>query len=43
MATFLGEWQARGADEVIVSWVKPADLPALLDAAARAGLVTTTD
>jgi alkanesulfonate monooxygenase SsuD/methylene tetrahydromethanopterin reductase-like flavin-dependent oxidoreductase (luciferase family) len=38
MTTFLGEWRDRGADEVIVSWVKPADLPALLDAAARAGL-----
>lgn len=38
MATFLGEWQRRGADEVIVSWVKPADLPALLEAGARAGL-----
>jgi alkanesulfonate monooxygenase SsuD/methylene tetrahydromethanopterin reductase-like flavin-dependent oxidoreductase (luciferase family) len=38
MATFLGEWQQRGADEIIVSWVKPADLPALLESAARAGL-----
>ena len=38
MPTFLGEWQQRGADEMVVSWVKPADLPALLDAAARAGL-----
>lgn len=38
MATFLGEWQRRGADEVVVSWVKPADLPALLEAGARAGL-----
>jgi alkanesulfonate monooxygenase SsuD/methylene tetrahydromethanopterin reductase-like flavin-dependent oxidoreductase (luciferase family) len=41
MATFLGEWQAKGADEVIVSWVKPAELPALLEAAARAGLATS--
>ena len=24
MAAFLGEWQRRGADEVVVSWVKPA-------------------
>lgn len=38
MATFLGEWQERGADEIIVSWVRPAELPALLEAAARAGL-----
>src|SRR5512141_1113736 len=34
MATFLGEWHDRGADEVIVSWVRPAELPALLEAAA---------
>lgn len=40
MATFLGEWHERGADEVIVSWVRPAELPALLDAAAKAGLAT---
>ncbi len=40
MATFLGEWHSRGADEVVVSWVKPADLPALLDAAARAGVAS---
>ena len=38
MATFLGEWQERGADEIIVSWVRPAELPALLEAAAKAGL-----
>jgi alkanesulfonate monooxygenase SsuD/methylene tetrahydromethanopterin reductase-like flavin-dependent oxidoreductase (luciferase family) len=38
MATFVGEWHERGADELIVSWVRPAELPALLDAAARAGL-----
>ncbi|HEY5520057.1 MAG TPA: LLM class flavin-dependent oxidoreductase [Candidatus Limnocylindrales bacterium] len=38
IATFLGEWQERGADEIIVSWVRPAQLPALLEAAARAGL-----
>ena len=42
MASFLGEWQRRGADEIVVSWVKPADLPALLDAArGRAGLATS--
>ena len=38
MATFLGEWQERGADEIVVSWVRPAELPALLEAAAKAGL-----
>jgi alkanesulfonate monooxygenase SsuD/methylene tetrahydromethanopterin reductase-like flavin-dependent oxidoreductase (luciferase family) len=38
MATFLGEWQERGADEIIVSWVKPADLAALLEAGAKAGI-----
>jgi alkanesulfonate monooxygenase SsuD/methylene tetrahydromethanopterin reductase-like flavin-dependent oxidoreductase (luciferase family) len=38
MRGFLGEWQQQGADEIIVSWVKPAELPALLDAAERAGL-----
>ncbi len=40
MATFLGEWRDRGADELIVNWVKPAELPALLEAAARAGIGT---
>ena len=38
MAAFAEEWQERGADELIVDWVRPAQLPALLDAAARAGL-----
>jgi alkanesulfonate monooxygenase SsuD/methylene tetrahydromethanopterin reductase-like flavin-dependent oxidoreductase (luciferase family) len=38
MAAFAQEWQERGADELIVDWVRPAQLPALLDAAARAGL-----
>ena len=38
MATFIGEWQERGADELVVSWVRPAELPALLEAAAGAGL-----
>jgi len=38
MTSFAAEWQERGADELIVSWVRPADLPALLDAAERAGL-----
>lgn len=38
LASFAGEWQERGADELIVNWVRPAELPALLEAAARAGL-----
>lgn len=38
MAAFAADWQARGADELIINWVRPAELPALLDAAARAGL-----
>jgi alkanesulfonate monooxygenase SsuD/methylene tetrahydromethanopterin reductase-like flavin-dependent oxidoreductase (luciferase family) len=38
MAAVLAEWQERGADELIVNWVRPAHLPALLDAAGRAGL-----
>jgi alkanesulfonate monooxygenase SsuD/methylene tetrahydromethanopterin reductase-like flavin-dependent oxidoreductase (luciferase family) len=38
MAGFLAEWERHGADEIVVSWVKPAELPALLDAAERAGL-----
>ena len=38
MAGFLAEWQEKGADEIVVSWVRPAELPALLDAAERAGL-----
>ena len=38
MAGFAAEWQAKGADEIVVSWVKPAELSALLDAAERAGL-----
>jgi alkanesulfonate monooxygenase SsuD/methylene tetrahydromethanopterin reductase-like flavin-dependent oxidoreductase (luciferase family) len=38
MAAFAQEWQERGADELIIDWVRPAQLPTLLDAAARAGL-----
>lgn len=38
MAGFAAEWQEKGADELIVNWVRPAELPALLDAAERAGL-----
>jgi alkanesulfonate monooxygenase SsuD/methylene tetrahydromethanopterin reductase-like flavin-dependent oxidoreductase (luciferase family) len=41
MATFAGEWQERGAEELIVNWVRPAELPALLEAASRAGLATS--
>lgn len=38
LAGTLAEWRERGADELIVSWVRPAELPALLAAAERAGL-----
>lgn len=41
MATFLGEWQERGADEVVVSWIRPSELEPLLDAALRAGLAAS--
>lgn len=41
MATFLGEWHERGADEVVVSWVRPNELDPLLDAAVRAGLAAS--
>jgi alkanesulfonate monooxygenase SsuD/methylene tetrahydromethanopterin reductase-like flavin-dependent oxidoreductase (luciferase family) len=34
----LAEWAERGADELIINWVRPAELPHLLEAAARAGL-----
>jgi alkanesulfonate monooxygenase SsuD/methylene tetrahydromethanopterin reductase-like flavin-dependent oxidoreductase (luciferase family) len=38
MAGFAAEWQEKGADELVVSWVRPAEMPALLEAAAKAGL-----
>lgn len=38
MAAFAADWQEKGADELVVNWVRPAELPALLDAADRAGL-----
>jgi hypothetical protein len=38
MAGFAAEWQEKGADELVVNYVRPAELPALLDAAERAGL-----
>jgi alkanesulfonate monooxygenase SsuD/methylene tetrahydromethanopterin reductase-like flavin-dependent oxidoreductase (luciferase family) len=41
LAGFAAEWQTRGADELVVNWVRPAHLPALLDAAARAGLAAS--
>ncbi|MEP7360232.1 MAG: LLM class flavin-dependent oxidoreductase [Chloroflexota bacterium] len=41
MATFAGEWHDRGADELVVSWVRPAEVDALLNAAARAGLAAS--
>lgn len=42
MTGFAEGWQARGADALVVNWVRPAQLPALLDAASRAGLATAT-
>lgn len=38
LAGFVDGWQQRGADELVVSWVRPSDLGPLLDAADRAGL-----
>jgi alkanesulfonate monooxygenase SsuD/methylene tetrahydromethanopterin reductase-like flavin-dependent oxidoreductase (luciferase family) len=38
MAVFAAEWQQRGADELIVNWVRPADLPVLIEGAERAAL-----
>ena len=38
LAGFAAEWERRGADELIVNWVRPPELPALLEAGARAGL-----
>ena len=38
MAGLAAQWQARGADELIVNWVRQAQLPAVLEAAARVGL-----
>jgi hypothetical protein len=40
MAGFASEWAAQGADELVVSWVRPHELPLLLEAAERAGLRT---
>jgi alkanesulfonate monooxygenase SsuD/methylene tetrahydromethanopterin reductase-like flavin-dependent oxidoreductase (luciferase family) len=38
MAGFAAQWQERGADELIVNWVRVNQLPAVLEAAAKAGL-----
>jgi len=38
MRGFVAAWQERGADEIVVSWVRPEQLELLLEAAARAGL-----
>ncbi len=38
MAAVAAEWEARGANELIINWVRVAQLPAVLDAAKRAGL-----
>ncbi|MEO6350730.1 MAG: LLM class flavin-dependent oxidoreductase [Candidatus Limnocylindrales bacterium] len=42
MAGFAAEWADKGADELIVNWVRPAELPALLEAAERAGLASSS-
>jgi alkanesulfonate monooxygenase SsuD/methylene tetrahydromethanopterin reductase-like flavin-dependent oxidoreductase (luciferase family) len=34
----LEQWRERGADEIVLSWVRPPEIPALLAAAERAGL-----
>jgi alkanesulfonate monooxygenase SsuD/methylene tetrahydromethanopterin reductase-like flavin-dependent oxidoreductase (luciferase family) len=34
----LERWRERGADEIVVSWVRPHEIPLLLVAAERAGL-----
>jgi alkanesulfonate monooxygenase SsuD/methylene tetrahydromethanopterin reductase-like flavin-dependent oxidoreductase (luciferase family) len=41
LAGFAAEWAEKGADELIVNWVRPAELPALLAAAERAGLASS--
>ena len=38
LAAVAEEWQARGADEIMINWVRKAQLPAVLEAASRAGL-----
>lgn len=37
------QWHAAGADEIILAWVRPADVPRLLAAAERAGLTPAAD
>jgi alkanesulfonate monooxygenase SsuD/methylene tetrahydromethanopterin reductase-like flavin-dependent oxidoreductase (luciferase family) len=34
----LERWRERGADEIVLSWVRPPEIPALLAAAERVGL-----
>jgi alkanesulfonate monooxygenase SsuD/methylene tetrahydromethanopterin reductase-like flavin-dependent oxidoreductase (luciferase family) len=41
MAGFAAEWQEKGADELVVNFVRPAQMPVLLEAAARAGLAAS--
>lgn len=38
LAAVAAEWEERGAAELVVNWVRPEQLPLLLDAAERAGL-----
>jgi alkanesulfonate monooxygenase SsuD/methylene tetrahydromethanopterin reductase-like flavin-dependent oxidoreductase (luciferase family) len=38
LAATATEWRERGADELVLHWIRPRDLPAILGAAERAGL-----
>jgi hypothetical protein len=38
LAGELDRWRERGADEAILSWLRPHEVPHLLAAAERAGL-----
>jgi alkanesulfonate monooxygenase SsuD/methylene tetrahydromethanopterin reductase-like flavin-dependent oxidoreductase (luciferase family) len=42
MVGYAAEWAARGADELIVNWVRNHEIRALVDAANRAGLAPAT-
>jgi len=43
MRGFVAAWQERGADEMVVSWVRPEQLAPLLGAAERAGLTSASE
>jgi alkanesulfonate monooxygenase SsuD/methylene tetrahydromethanopterin reductase-like flavin-dependent oxidoreductase (luciferase family) len=38
LAGLAADWRERGADEIVVEWMRPRDMPWLLAAAERAGL-----